>query len=507
MSKFERLLWWALMFSGVVVFIGGIATTARAQDTEQEVKQIDRVCLGRMNLINTWTGWHEDNVTLGEALKRSHVEGLTRVQMDEIMPVFEYIWEHTLEENMQYAADKMRECYAQQRQSSAGSFVYVQDVVEPQADFCSLLTADAARVVVWRSRGKTKAEVTGAIPEGLPAGQLSQLVSMIDSAFETDEDPIEFAVSISNKCRAAQKQAMLYLPRPTTVDDDAPPPSKNPKQDAEELACWIRGAQQAWGALARYNGAPKKAVLDDEATLKPIFDSSVATGLAPSDGIHVLNNLTAQDSARYIANAYFGWGTAGLMIEDGVKNPGYHVLVARFADFCKSQIKDKASKYLPAIELTQPPIDWEVADRVWEYVKKEMGAPADLTPPRIVLDWDVPPYARMGTQWPRKGDTHVLPLQISLAPRVLDTEGRSNPELILWALGHEFLHYALILKENGWDANRPYYSITRKHHCDPEFLAAEDGIADLLWNIWHRGDIRGRAHFEAQNACAKHPEQ
>ena len=52
------------------------------------------------------------------------------------------------------------------------------------------------------------------------------------------------------------------------------------------------------------------------------------------------------------------------------------------------------------IELTPPPVDMSDVNRIWHRLLKEIDAPNYLLPPPIVIDWEVPIYARMGFQYP-----------------------------------------------------------------------------------------------------------
>ena len=59
-----------------------------------------------------------------------------------------------------------------------------------------------------------------------------------------------------------------------------------------------------------------------------------------------------------------------------------------------------ASEAITGIEVTPPDIDFDVITRLWGFVKKTTDAPGSLPPPPLVLDWHVPPFARMGFQYP-----------------------------------------------------------------------------------------------------------
>lgn len=155
------------------------------------------------------------------------------------------------------------------------------------------------------------------------------------------------------------------------------------------------------------------------------------------------------------------------------------------------------------IENPPLPIDLQLADRMWVYIKQQTGAPATVPAPIITMDWEVPIMARMGTQYPTLEDATVR-LQISIAPRTVDMW---PPEMVMYGLAHEMAHYALILKENDWDATKKVYTVKRKHHCDPEFKAITRGVADQLWNVWHSDTLRSKMYDEVIKSCSNQPDQ
>jgi len=92
-----------------------------------------------------------------------------------------------------------------------GQTVYADPMGREQ--FCQALVADAARVVILRREKRITYEQTlASIPDGLPADQVAQLRRMIDLAFQTPEDPMDFAVSISQACASGG-------PLPSKYDD------------------------------------------------------------------------------------------------------------------------------------------------------------------------------------------------------------------------------------------------------------------------------------------------
>ena len=158
---------------------------------------------------------------------------------------------------------------------------------------------------------------------------------------------------------------------------------------------------------------------------------------------------------------------------------------------------------LKGIELTQPPIDLEMVNRIWLILKKETGAADNVPYPPIVLDWEVPKTALMGTQYPTK-EFPDNRLQISLAPRTLD---QLDHQMLLFGIGHELTHYLFLLRENDWDPQKKYYVATRLHHCDPEFQRIMRVIVDIIWNTYHDDAMRNQLAYEPRRSCVLNPNQ
>lgn len=162
-----------------------------------------------------------------------------------------------------------------------------------------------------------------------------------------------------------------------------------------------------------------------------------------------------------------------------------------------------AGDAITGIKVTAPEIDFDVITRLWGFVKKTTQAPADLPPPPLVLDWHVPPFARMGFQYP----TPQFPdntMQISIAPRTI--EGYSK-EMVTWGVGHELVHYAFIMRENLWQNRRATFADNLKHHCDLEFKQITRAIADEIWNIYHSDTQRAAMYDEVEKSCFNEPNQ
>lgn len=155
------------------------------------------------------------------------------------------------------------------------------------------------------------------------------------------------------------------------------------------------------------------------------------------------------------------------------------------------------------IENTPPPIDLEMVERIWQYIKTATNAPKNLPPPKIIMDWEVPPLARMGYQFPTETTPDDLS-QISIAPRTVDMWPK---DIVSWGIGHEMAHYVFLMRENGWETERKWFYNFRKHHCDLEFQQITKGIADLIWSVYHSTADKTKMYDEVQKSCFMHPDQ
>ena len=162
-----------------------------------------------------------------------------------------------------------------------------------------------------------------------------------------------------------------------------------------------------------------------------------------------------------------------------------------------------AANDITQIEYSPPEIDFDVINRLWTFVKLQTQAPPDLPPPKLVLDWHVPAFARMGFQYPTK-QYPDYEMQISIAPRTIE---HYTKEMVTWGVGHELTHYAFILRENHWRYKQQTFSDQRKHHCDLEFKALTRAIADQIWLIYHSDTQRAAMYDEVEKSCFNEPNQ
>ena len=152
---------------------------------------------------------------------------------------------------------------------------------------------------------------------------------------------------------------------------------------------------------------------------------------------------------------------------------------------------------------TPPPIDIEMVNHIYSYIKQELKAPESLIEPTIVMDWEVPILAKMGYQFPTEDFPKNIS-QISIAPRTVDMWPR---DMISWGIGHEMTHYVFLMKENNWETDRKIFVNKIKHHCNKEFIRITKGIADLIYSTYHSDIDRHKMYDEVSLSCRLHPEQ
>ena len=179
----------------------------------------------------------------------------------------------------------------------------------------------------------------------------------------------------------------------------------------------------------------------------------------------------------------------------------FSVLLLLFAALLSSSVR--AGNDFQQIEYAPPEMDYDVIGRMWEFVKHTTGAPEDLPPPRLVLDWHVPPFARMGFQYPTEKFPEYA-MQISVAPRTIE---QYSKEMVSWGIGHELVHYAFILRENHWQRSKLTFQDQLKHHCNPEFKLITRAIADEIWKIYHSDTQRAAMYDEVEKSCFNEPNQ
>lgn len=103
------------------------------------------------------------------------------------------------------------------------------------------------------------------------------------------------------------------------------------KDDDFLRKCQIQGAQQAWGADARFKKAPMLFKFVARSVLeKWFYDDQI-----PNDGIYIADDMDPADLLIYQNRASDGWVQADQWVAQGQEYPGYSYLVALFYYQCK----------------------------------------------------------------------------------------------------------------------------------------------------------------------------
>jgi hypothetical protein len=111
------------------------------------------------------------------------------------------------------------------------------------------------------------------------------------------------------------------------LDDDA--------ANAAMRYCQTVGIRAAWGAQARFLGAPAVFKYIPESPLKKMFmgDADI-----PNDGIYVLDAMDLEQRKLYEEVAFSGWKAADGWMNAGKERPDFEVLAALFYKNCKDSL-------------------------------------------------------------------------------------------------------------------------------------------------------------------------
>jgi len=99
--------------------------------------------------------------------------------------------------------------------------------------------------------------------------------------------------------------------------------------------CQMVGVRAAWGAQARFLGAPSVFKYIPEKPLKKMF---MGDAEIPGDGIYVLDALDLEQRQHYEEVAFTGWKAADGWVNDGKARPEFEVLAALFYKSCKDAL-------------------------------------------------------------------------------------------------------------------------------------------------------------------------
>jgi len=101
----------------VPIVFSCVAIQASGQDIEG-VKQIDRVCLGRMLIVQTMATDKEHGRSEQEYRNQNPFDPRWKPAMkSEVNSVISYVFAHSWDENMEYSGAVMQACYEQNKES------------------------------------------------------------------------------------------------------------------------------------------------------------------------------------------------------------------------------------------------------------------------------------------------------------------------------------------------------------------------------------------------------
>jgi hypothetical protein len=107
----------ALLATVVSALLACFAGQASAQDIER-VRQIDRVCLGRMLIVQTMAVVKEHGKTEQEYREENPFDPRWKPAMKaEVSAVIAYVWSHSRDENVEFSGAVMQACYEQNTES------------------------------------------------------------------------------------------------------------------------------------------------------------------------------------------------------------------------------------------------------------------------------------------------------------------------------------------------------------------------------------------------------
>jgi hypothetical protein len=104
--------------------------------------------------------------------------------------------------------------------------------------------------------------------------------------------------------------------------------------------CQMVGVRAAWGAQARFLGAPAVFKYIPESPLKKMF---MGDAQIPHDAIYVLESMDLEQRRMYEEVAFSGWKAADRWVNDGKERPEFEVLAAVFYKNCKDTLTVGAS--------------------------------------------------------------------------------------------------------------------------------------------------------------------
>ena len=107
----------------VSILLAYFAGQASAEDTER-MSPIDRVCLGRMLIVQTMAVVKENGKSEQEYRDENPFDPRWKPEVKaEVSAVIAYVWSHSHDENMEFSGAVMQACYEQSAESDHGKRV------------------------------------------------------------------------------------------------------------------------------------------------------------------------------------------------------------------------------------------------------------------------------------------------------------------------------------------------------------------------------------------------
>ncbi len=101
----------------VAILLAYFAGQALAEDTER-MRPIDRVCLGRMLIVQSMAVVKENGKSEQEYRDENPFDPRWRPEVRaEVSAVIAYVWSHSHDENVEFSGAVMQACYEQSAQS------------------------------------------------------------------------------------------------------------------------------------------------------------------------------------------------------------------------------------------------------------------------------------------------------------------------------------------------------------------------------------------------------
>lgn len=127
---------------------------------------------------------------------------------------------------------------------------------------------------------------------------------------------------------------LMWIALPAYAHDEDPIADETPAIAAMRY-CQTVGVRAAWGANARFLGAPAVFKYIPEAPLKKMF---MGDAVIPHDAIYVLDSMDLEQRKLYETVAFEGWKNADRWVGEGRQAPEFEALVAVFYNDCKKSL-------------------------------------------------------------------------------------------------------------------------------------------------------------------------